>query len=182
MLSTEAAVRRYSSKWLFSKIFVMLTGKHVLESLLKRVAALNACNSKERLQHRCFPVNIAKVLLWRGIVPHDNYSGTNSKNLWEIHLNSFIFGRVVQKQPPEVLLKISQNSQENTCVRVSFLKKLRDWLWHRCVSVNFPNCYEHLFWRTSVNDCFWLPDGEPRGNCDTEIYCFLPVSFTLTSM
>ena len=29
-----------------------------------------------------------------------------------------------QKQPPEVLLKISQNSQENTCARASFLIKL----------------------------------------------------------
>ena len=33
-----------------------------------------------------------------------------------------------------VFLKISQNSQENTCARVSFLKKR---LWHRCFPVNF---------------------------------------------
>ena len=31
----------------------------------------------------------------------------------------------IQKQPPEVFLRISQNSQENTCVRVSFLIKLQ---------------------------------------------------------
>ena len=30
-----------------------------------------------------------------------------------------------QKQPPEVFLEISQNSQENTCARVSFLIKLQ---------------------------------------------------------
>ena len=34
----------------------------------------------------------------------------------------------------KVFLKISQNSQENTIVRVSFLKT---WLWHRCFPVNF---------------------------------------------
>ena len=31
----------------------------------------------------------------------------------------------LQKQPPEVLLEISKNSQENTCARVSFLIKLQ---------------------------------------------------------
>ena len=47
-------------------------------------------------------------------------------------------------QPPEVLykkkvfLKISQNSQENTCARVSFLIKL-----------------QHLFHRTRLSDCFF---------------------------
>ena len=35
----------------------------------------------------------------------------------------------------KVFLEISQNSQENTCTRVSFLLKTR--LWHRCFSVNF---------------------------------------------
>ena len=34
----------------------------------------------------------------------------------------------------KVLLEISQNSQENTCARVSFLIKR---LWHRCFPVNF---------------------------------------------
>ena len=45
-----------------------------------------------------------------------------------------------------VLLKISQNSQEHTCVRVSFVNKvvelrpanlLKKRLWHRCSLVNF---------------------------------------------
>ena len=31
----------------------------------------------------------------------------------------------LQKQPPEVFLEISKNSQENTCARVSFLIKLQ---------------------------------------------------------
>ena len=36
----------------------------VLESLYNKVAGLKACSAiKKRLQHRCFPVNIAKRLL-----------------------------------------------------------------------------------------------------------------------
>ena len=34
----------------------------------------------------------------------------------------------------KVFLEISENSQENTCVRVSFLIKR---LWHRCFPLNF---------------------------------------------
>ena len=44
-------------------------------------------------------------------------------------------------------LEISQNSQENTCTRISFIMKLQAWachvikkgLWHKCFSVNFAN-------------------------------------------
>ena len=52
-------------------------------------------------------------------------------------------GRVLWKRHP------SQNSQENTCARVSFLKK---GLWHRCFPVSFtkflrtPFLKEHLRW------------------------------------
>ena len=52
----------------------------------------------------------------------------------------------IWKQPPEVsckkevFLEISQNSQENTCARVSFLIKLQA---------------KHLFYRTHPDDCFW---------------------------
>ena len=46
----------------------------------------------------------------------------------------------------KVLLKISQNSQENTCARLSFLIKLqasstRD-NWHGCFPVNFARFLE----------------------------------------
>ena len=45
------------------KNFATFTGKHALESLLNKVASLKPCNFiKKRLQHRCFPVNIAKFL------------------------------------------------------------------------------------------------------------------------
>ena len=61
-----------------------------------------------------------------------------------------------QKQLPEVfyekvLLEISQNSQENTCVRVSFLIrpatlfKMR--LWYRCFPVNFSKFLRTPFWQ-----------------------------------
>ena len=66
----------------------------------------------------------------------------------------------------KVFLKISQNSQENTCARVSFLIKLhaiggvlrrsatllKKRLWHRCFPVNFPKFsrtpffIKHLRW------------------------------------
>ena len=60
----------------------------------------------------------------------------------------------------KVFLEISQNSQENTCARVSFLKKLQTMacnfikkrLWHKCFPVNFakflrtPFLTEHLWW------------------------------------
>ena len=50
----------------------------------------------------------------------------------------------LKKQPPKVFIEISQNSQENTCARVSFFNKvarpatlLKNRLWHRCFPVNF---------------------------------------------
>ena len=59
-----------------------------------------------------------------------------------------------------MFLEISQNSQENTCVRVCFLIKLqarpatlfKKRLWHRCFPVNFVKflrttfIIEHLWW------------------------------------
>ena len=36
-----------------------------------------------------------------------------------------------------MFLEISQNSQENTCTRDSFLIKLQVCLWHRCFPVSF---------------------------------------------
>ena len=56
--------------------------------------------------------------------------------LWQSHRNR------IQKQPPEVFLKIWQISQENTCVRVSFLSLqacnvIKKRLLHRCFPVKF---------------------------------------------
>ena len=43
---------------------------------------------------------------------------------------------------------------------------LKERLWYRCFS------YEHLFWRTSVNDSFWLQAWEPRRNWTAGICYF----------
>ena len=56
-----------------------------------------------------------------------------------------------------VFLEISQNSQENTCARVSFLIRL----WHRYLSVNFAkfqNTFftEHLWATASVSLIFFF--------------------------
>ena len=53
----------------------------------------------------------------------------------------------------KVFLKISQNSQEKTCARVSFLVRLqvapatllKKRLWHRCFSVNFAKFLRTYF-------------------------------------
>ena len=63
----------------------------------------------------------------------------------------------------EVFLEISQNSQENTCVRVLFLIKKR--LRYRCFPVNFAKflitlfLMEHLWW---MLPCFWRANFQMR--------------------
>ena len=69
----------------------------------------------------------------------------------------------------KLFLEISQNSQENTCVRVSFLIKLqllpnkpatllKKRLWHRCFAMKFAKFLrttffaEHLWWLLLQND------------------------------
>ena len=45
------------------KNFLIFIRKHVQKSLFNKVACLKACNfTKKRLQHRCFPMNIANFL------------------------------------------------------------------------------------------------------------------------
>ena len=51
-----------------------------------------------------------------------------------------------------MFLEISQNSQENTCVRVSIFIKL---LWDRWFPVNFEKFLRRPFYRTPLDDCFW---------------------------
>ena len=62
----------------------------------------------------------------------------------------------------KVLLEISQNSQENTCVWDSFYAiLLKKSLWHRCFLVNFekflmtPLLTEHLRWLLLIYLPFW---------------------------
>ena len=61
--SAEAAIHRYSSKWVFLKISQYYRKTLVLDSHFKRIAELKVCNFiKKRLQRRYFPVNIGKFL------------------------------------------------------------------------------------------------------------------------
>ena len=64
LLLSEAVIRRCSSKQLVLKLLLYSQeNTPVLESLFNKVASLKACNFiKKRLQHRCFPVNIARFL------------------------------------------------------------------------------------------------------------------------
>ena len=61
---TEAATGGVLYGKLLLKIFTIFTGKHLRCSLfVNTVAGPKPCNFiKKRLQHRCFPVNIAKNL------------------------------------------------------------------------------------------------------------------------
>ena len=70
----------------------------------------------------------------------------------------FLSEAVVQRcSVKKTFLEISQNSQENSCVRVSLLKKstslLKKRLWHRCFPANFVK-----FLRTSflTKNLWWL--------------------------
>ena len=61
--TVRSSHRRCSIKKLFLKISQYPQETPVLESLFKKVAGLQACNFiKKRSQHRCFPMNIAKLL------------------------------------------------------------------------------------------------------------------------
>ena len=106
------------------------------------------------------------------------YQKRGSCKFWEIFKNSFFYRTpsaaasehnksiwkvceaVAQRYSvKKVFLEISQNSQENTCARVSFLIKflrpanlLKKRLWDRCFPMNFakflrtPFFTEHLWW------------------------------------
>ena len=63
----------------------------------------------------------------------------------------------------KMFLEISQNSQENTCARVSFFNKvaglrpatlLKKRLWHRCFAVNFAKFLRTPFLQNTYGDCF----------------------------
>ena len=64
----------------------------------------------------------------------------------------------------KVFLEISQNSQENTCARVSFIIKMQVWpatllkkrLWHRCLPVNFVKSLRTPYLQNTCGGCFWF--------------------------
>ena len=77
----------------------------------------------------------------------------------------------------KVFLKISQNSRENTCARVSFLIKsyLKKKLWHWCFPVNFakfsgtPFSIEQLWWLILSMQKVLLPK-HCRGKCNLAFF------------
>ena len=87
----------------------------------------------------------------------------------------------------KLFLEISQNWQENTGVRASFLIKLQAWpatllkkrLWHRCFPVNFvkflrtPFLTEYLQWLLLVTIHAFVDSNPVHGN----FYCCLVTSF-----
>ena len=91
---------------------------------------------------------------------------------WDERIQNFVKHLDGQKQPPELFckklfLKTSQNSQENTCARVSFSIKLqasglrpatllKKRLWHTCFPVNFVKFLRTPFYRKPPGDCFWI--------------------------
>ena len=80
---------------------------------------------KKRLWHKCFPVNLVKFLREPFFTEH----------LWTT-ASAFSFSEAATRGVLEkkVFLRISQNSQENTC--------------------GLQNFQEHLFYRTPLDDCF----------------------------
>ena len=58
----------------------------------------------------------------------------------------------------KIFLKISQNSQENTCARVRPATLLKKRLWHRCFPVNFAKVLRTSFLQNTSGSLF-LPFG-----------------------
>ena len=78
-------------------------------------------------------------------------------SVWKTWLSAMNKAAIQRCSVKKVFLKISQNSQENTCARVSFLIKLKMRLWHRCFPVNLAIFFrkaffiEHLWWLSVIH-------------------------------
>ena len=75
------------------------------KKLLWKIAVpKNSCSEKKLFPKIASLIDNLKVLHWKGTVPHNNYSGTNGKNLWGMLLSSFILGRtdyrLLNHRPP----------------------------------------------------------------------------------
>ena len=117
-----------------------------------------------KLRHRRFLVNITKFI--RTLI----LKKICERLLLAVWEENRIF-KHLQKQPPKVFcdvkklyLEISQNSQENTCIRASFLIKLQGsglQLYQKRNSGTgvfqwiLRNFWEHPFYRTPPGNFFW---------------------------
>ena len=106
---------------------------------------------KKRLQHRCFLVKLAKFLRPPFFTEHFRWLLL----FFSIYKFFFFHGTEAVTQRCSVkkaFLEISQNSQENTCARVSVLNFIKKETLAREFSVNFakflraPFLKEHLRW------------------------------------
>ena len=112
--------------------FAKFTGKHLCQSLiLNKVTGL-----RPALWHRCFPANLAKFLrtpiftkhLWWLLLYKSYFKSEFSLYVTEVAEKAlsilFLTEAVTQRcSIKNVFLEILQNSQENSCARVSFLIK-----------------------------------------------------------
>ena len=94
---SETVICRCSSKKVFVKNFTIFTGKHLCWILFLIFLII-----KERLQHRCFPVNIAKLLrnlffsIWVSFHEHSRF--TEQQGKWDaISLTPLYHFQTLQK-------------------------------------------------------------------------------------
>ena len=85
------------------------------------------------------------------------------------------FPCVFRNSRPEVLkmfLKISQNSQENTCARVSFFATLlKKRLWHKCFPVSFAKFSRAHFNTSSGCFCVFFYKACKRQKQSRKVFC-----------
>ena len=95
------------------------------------------------------------VLCYKCILQMLIYNRKCIKNVLRFTLLTFpyVYGRSSHQRcsVKKTFWKISQNSQENTCARASFLIKLqatilwKERLWHRCFPVSFSEIFQNVF-------------------------------------
>ena len=75
------------------KNFIIFTGKHLCRSLFNKDTGLKACNIiKERLQRKCFPVNIGKFqrtfilkIIWERMLLEVRSSQNGKYGIFQLH-------------------------------------------------------------------------------------------------
>ena len=135
-----------------------------MESLCMLASFTKVCVlSLEKFQ--TFTTKNLLLKLWLTSCTNLTYFTLNLKHRCRKTFNKWSFRKVFM-QPPEIFCKNSvrkdfaKNSQENTCVGV-FLINLQTFLLKRDSNTTaflwiLLNLYEHLFWKTSANNCFCL--------------------------
>ena len=123
---TKAATGGVPSKKLYVTIWQFSQESPVLKSLLRRnwKLGLTACNFiKKRLQHRCFPVNIARFLLTPVL-----------KNMCVRQLLKIIIKKDFLDKPPVTMIIYMINTG-NQMLKISSSWPLTDPYLHRCFPI-----------------------------------------------